>query len=384
MKKIFSRKILAIISRIRILINFLISIIIPNLNSNKLSLYTGKKIYGKKKISKRIFNSYKLMKLNQRKSIYSPSPMWEKMLNKNYKQLIESYREDDFDKFDKFLNNFGSSPKYLGITFNILIPKIFGPLRRIYEKKIVFENQFKNWIFFNKFTPVKSLNTKRFGNIKGGTIDKKIFVSYTSFFNQIYASFVKEILKNEKNPSIVEIGPGYGEQAYFILKDFKKSNYLCLDIPEVLALSSFYLMNSFPKKKFLLYGEKPFPKNLKKYDILFFPQEFISSIKANSTDIVINKYSLGEMNKKTVKKYILNIEKIANYFFHINQDYHYRELSKRKKNILASEYRLNKNKFSLLVRYLDISHFIFDKFSNYNMDLFFHIYKKIKFKKNNV
>ena len=49
MKKIFSRKILAIISRIRILINFLISIIIPNLNSNKLSLYTGKKIYGKKK-----------------------------------------------------------------------------------------------------------------------------------------------------------------------------------------------------------------------------------------------------------------------------------------------------------------------------------------------
>ena len=123
-KKIFSRKILAVISRIRILINFLISIIIPNLNSNKLSLYTGKKIYGKKKISKRIFNSYKLMKLNQRKSIYSPSPMWEKMLHKNYKQLMESYREDDFDKFDKFLNNFGSSPKYLGITFNILIPKI--------------------------------------------------------------------------------------------------------------------------------------------------------------------------------------------------------------------------------------------------------------------
>jgi hypothetical protein len=78
--------------------------------------------------------------------------------------------------------------------------------------------------------------------------------------------------------------------------------------------------------------------------------------------MLINKYSFGEMNKETTKAYIAQVERIADYFFHINQDFHYRNL--------------NKKKFNLMFRYLDFSHFFFDKFLNYNMDLFIYIYKK--------
>ena len=317
------------------------------------------------------------MKDNQKKNIFEPSAMWQKMLNENYSELIESYEEDNFKKFNSFLNNFGQSKKYLGITYNILLPNFFNFFKNSYIKKIVIENQLKNWIFFNKKKSIKYLHTKPYGNLKGALINKSSYVTYTSFFNEIYGSMITDLIKDRKKPVISEIGSGYGEQAYFILLKLKKATYICFDIPEVLVLSSFFLMNSYPQKKSLLYGEeKNFPSLLKKYDLIFYPQQEIVKMKNNSVDMMINKYSLGEMSKITVKAYISKIEKITDYFFHVNQDFHYRNLKKKTKNLLASEYVPNKKKFNLLVRYLDMSHFIFDKFINYNMDTFFHIYKK--------
>lgn len=370
---------ISIFSRIKIF--FYAFFLIFKKNNKNIKFSSGKKagIKGEIEIYKRLFDSYKKQKDNetQIKNDFKASEMWLKLLNSNYKELIDSYKEDNFSKFVNFLDKFGHSKKYLGLTFNILVPKYFYPLRKNYIKKNMLDNAYKNWNFFTKNKNYKSLHTPRFGNQDGGYINDDVFVTYTSFFNQIYSTILKNLLIETKNPVIGEIGPGYGEQAYFVLKEIN-SKYIAFDLPETLTLSSFFLMNAFKTKKTLLYGEKEFLNDkIKEYDMIFMPSYEISKIHENTFDLMINKHSLGEMLPDVVKNYIYIIKKTSKIFFHINQSYYKRKFDEKNFNLLSHEYGFeNDDKFNLILKYLDFCHFNYDNFKNYNMDLFFHIYKK--------
>ena len=92
---------------------------------------------------------------------------------------------------------------------------------------------------------------------------------------------------------------------------------------------------------------------------------------------MINKHSLGEMTPEVTLNYIKIVKKTSKLFFHINQSYYKRRFDKENFNLLSHEYGFENDKdFKLILKYLDFCHFNFDNFQNYNMDLFFHIYKK--------
>lgn len=378
-KNNFKRYFIAILSRIKILIFAFFLILKKNNNNIKFSSGKNANIKGDIEVYKRLFDSYKKQKNNEKElnKDFKSSEMWSKLINSNYFQLIESYQNNDFSKFVNFLDKFGHSNKYLGLTFNILIPKYINFLKKNYIKKNMLDNAFKKWNFFTANKDYKFLNTPRFGNLDGGFINEDVFVSYTSFFNEIYSSILKNLLTETSNPVIAEIGPGYGEQAYFVLKDIK-AKYIAFDLPETLTLSSFYLMNSFKTKKTLLYGEKEFSNNIiKDYDLIFMPGYELSKVHENSFDLMINKHSLGEMSPNVVKNYVKIIKKTSKLFFHINQSYYKRAFDKNNFNLLSHEYSFdNDDSFYLILKYLDFCHFNYDFFQNYNMDLFFHIYKK--------
>jgi putative sugar O-methyltransferase len=370
------RYFLGIKARIKILF-YAFFLIFSKSNSNIKKINGSKNlIYGSLEISRRIFKSYIKMKDDQKKCSLSPSPVWQKHININYNDLLRSYELNSFKIFNEFINNFGHSKKYNGLTFNILIPRFFKFLRRQYIKKNMLDNQLKKWNFFTNNKNFKELNTPKYGNHHGGLIGNTTFVTYTSFFKEIYGSMMVNFCQDKTKPVIAEIGGGYGEQAYFILKK-KNCVYLNFDIPEVLVLSMFYLMNSFPKKKILLYGEKKFTSEcLKKYDLIFMPQIEIRKLKKNSVDLMINQHSLGEMNKKTVNEYVKIIKKTSDLFFHMNHSFYRRKFEKNNYNLLSHEYNLEKNGFNLILKYLDFNHFNYDYFQNYNMDIFFYLYKR--------
>ena len=377
--KYILRYYIAIVSRMKILFFSLCLIFKKNNKIIKFSPGKNSNIKGSQEIYERLFDSYKEQK-NHEKDLnkdFRPSLMWSRMINSNYSELINSYEKNDFSKFVNFLDRFGHSKKYLGITFNILISKYFGFLKKTYIKKNMLDNSFKKWSFFTNNKDYKSLSTPRFGNLDGGYINDDIFVSYTSFFNEIYSSVLKNLISDKPNPVIGEIGPGYGEQAYFILKD-KTANYIAFDLPETLTLSSFYLMNTFKSKKTLLYGERDFSNEvIKDYDLIFMPGYEISKIYKDNIDLMVNKHSLGEMTPNTVKNYVDKIKKTSKLVFHINQSYYKRVFDKNSYNLLSHEYGFdNDSNFELIIKYLDFCHFNYDNFQNFNMDLFFHIYKK--------
>ncbi len=122
--------------------------------------------------------------------------------------------------------------------------------------------------------------------------------------------------------NVVEIGGGFGGTPYHLFKDFDfRGTYFNFDIPYVGLIEKYFLMNVFPKKKFLLYGEDDI-KNFADYDMVLMPHYMIKDLPKDSCDVVFNANSLPEMGRKQIKEYLKQIDRISTkYFLHINHQY---------------------------------------------------------------
>lgn len=326
----------------------------------------------------RIFKSYKLMKSEQtnRSALYKPSSLWQSQINDSYSFLLESYENDDIEKFLYFLQNFGNWDKYLGVEGQDLIKKYS---KNLFLNKFltneIFEGQLNLWKFFNKNRDLKDLELPTYGNQIGALVENR-FTVIGSFLDNIYAEILSNYLDKEKN-TIMELGGGYGKFAYYILKNTKNFTYIDFDIPETLTLASYYLSKCFPNKKNFFYGESKFDKNVElNYDLIFLPSWEIEKLDKDTVNLAINKNSLGEMDPDAAKNYLQHIHRTSKYFFSMNHEYFRNYFSDGKKSLVNKEYNLD-GKFKQLIRYSDLGHLIYEnnKIDFYN-NIFFYIFKK--------
>ena len=187
------------------------------------------------------------MKVDQKKSFFTkPSKEWQNQLKISYRELNESFKENNLKKFQLFLNNFGVHDSYLGIENQVFLKEYSkNVFLKNYLKNTVFTNQMKLWNFHNSGKKSsKSLRTPKFGNQVGAKIDNN-FVTLSSFSNEVISSNLQELLNfNNKKLRVVELGGGYGQFAYHLLKKKKNFLYIDFDIPEVLCLASYYLIKT--------------------------------------------------------------------------------------------------------------------------------------------
>jgi len=125
------------------------------------------------------------------------------------------------------------------------------------------------------------------------------------------------LVEGIESPVICEIGGGQGGQAYAMIKNADRHNtYINLDIPEILALASYFLCAAFPEKRILLFGEGDVSTD---YDIILLPNFCLRELKDESIDLFFNQRSFPEMDKATVDEYLKQIGRACSrYFYHIN------------------------------------------------------------------
>ena len=111
----------------------------------------------------------------------------------------------------------------------------------------------------------------------------------------------------EEHPIICEIGSGYGGLASKIKNKIKKSKIVIFDLPEVNAVQSYYLLNTFPEQKifgyqdFLKYGSNIFDHD---FDFLIMPGWTANDLLQDKVvDAFINVRSMMEMNSTVIKNY---------------------------------------------------------------------------------
>lgn len=157
-----------------------------------------------------------------------------------------------------------------------------------------------------------------------------------------YAAHIQSLFQRTPSPTICEIGGGVGGQACEILRyDIPGVKYIILDIPEVLVLSSYYLLTAFPEKRVLLYGESDISKVCSgEYDIILMPNFVLRELQNNSVDLFFNSCSFSEMNYDTTREYLHQIERICRrYLMHINHNARlvWYEKGNRITNMIADE-----------------------------------------------
>ena len=113
---------------------------------------------------------------------------------------------------------------------------------------------------------------------------------------------------------MAELGGGYGGLAYFLIKNCPSHfTYINLDLPEILCIASYQLLNLFPEKRFLLYGEAEHLDStvIAAHDVALLPCFAVESLANHSVDVAFNSYSLAEMDWETIQNYTSHLSRIS-------------------------------------------------------------------------
>jgi hypothetical protein len=133
-----------------------------------------------------------------------------------------------------------------------------------------------------------------------------------------------DALMPKSDPTIVEIGAGYGGLAYYLLKLLPQTRYIIVDLPETLLYSSLYLSLVFPNLA-TQYLEPDSPGPIDSGPgVTFVPNYMFQKLHPETrADLVINTLSMSEMAEAQVRAYCVGISGMigqAGAFFEQNQD----------------------------------------------------------------
>jgi putative sugar O-methyltransferase len=105
--------------------------------------------------------------------------------------------------------------------------------------------------------------------------------------------------------TVAEIGGGFGGMAYYLLRDQPNVRYIDFDLPESLALTSYYLLKAFPQLNFLLYGEEELTaKTIDQADVVLMPLFEMESMPAASVDITFSSHVMADLSTEAISDYL--------------------------------------------------------------------------------
>ena len=274
-------------------------------------------------VFKRLADAYNRAKETQKTvSVpYQVGVQWQRDLDRKGKELIETLRAGNTDRLRELLENF--TREDCGFSINLATDYIMMK-RRPSSFKYEYINTWYH--FYNLYQQIMfrppELRYPCVGNPVGLSHNGAVIPYETIRFNY-YAGEILGLVSGTKHPVICEIGGGTGGQAYQVLISRERPvTYILFDIPEVLVISSYFLMASLPDKKILLYGEgEPTGENLKRYDLVLMPNFMLPALGNKTVDLFFNQASFSEMDSRTLQEYLGQIERICKrYLLHANHN----------------------------------------------------------------
>jgi hypothetical protein len=134
--------------------------------------------------------------------------------------------------------------------------------------------------------------------------------------------------------TVTEIGGGFGGMAYYLLRDHPGLKYLDFDLPESIALASYYLLKAFPKRNFLLYGEKDLTAEvIAGADVVLMPLFEMEKAQPRSVDLVFSSHAVSDISSEAMDDVLNMIARVTKrYFLNIGQGKAARSISETARN----------------------------------------------------
>jgi len=294
-----------------------------------------------KKIVKEFISFFKEKDFN---NIYGGEWLW---INKNKrKTLLESLKKFDIDFLSSQLINLFKSK----VSYGIISSTYENVFNNKKNRKYFISDVLKNISVWEEFVKLKKKDynfihtNEKIGN-PYGIFYKKKKILYDTPRHDYYAYKIINILKNKKNPTILEVGGGYGGLLIQLLKRKFNFSYINIDLPETLLISYYYLKRTFGVNICL---HKDLESSVFKSKINFIPYKNNLHVKKINVDLLFNANSFSEMSKNVLYKYfkLINNKIKPEYILHQNSNINLFPKSRRHKEIQSSDFPIDMKNYT--------------------------------------
>src|ERR1035437_603392 len=277
----------------------------------------------------RIIAAYKAAKLDQRHAgeAFNVSNEWLPIYERNLGPVMRALLAEDIGELQRMYQNFFRDPCSTGLVgLPINMPKaLFGGRIKDRYRKYILCDVLHRYDLWKERTgnayAAEALASPMVGNPYGYTMDG-VFIRAGADYQHYYAHVIGQLLTSSDKPVVIELGGGFGGLAYYLARDNPRLTYVDFDLPEALALASYYLMKTLPHVQISLYGETNFSEeHLASPGIIMMPGFEIVNMPSKSAAVAFNSYSLAEMSPATIRVYIDQMARITRtHFLHVNHN----------------------------------------------------------------
>jgi putative sugar O-methyltransferase len=280
-----------------------------------------------KMIIKRIIAAYKLAKEDSKQvpSQFQIRGLWAEWIEVNYGALLATINSGEYEKASDILQNFGREQFAVGTgsSYDDIVHYKTSLVGRAYVKTVWCDYRDK---LVDAGFDLPKITHPNIGNPAGFRVAGKI-IPIEALRHAYNALTITNLLRDIKRPVIVEIGGGFGGQAFQTIYLLRENNnqigkYFDFDIPEVQIVVSYFLLRAFPELKIRLYGEGAVSTSDDEvFDVGIFPHFTIDELEDLSADLVFNSNSFAEIDETASKHYLGVTNRVCKrYFMHINHE----------------------------------------------------------------
>jgi putative sugar O-methyltransferase len=247
---------------------------------------------------------------------YAATEWWQLVRNRSLGPVTRALQTRDINTLRKMYRNFfrdSCSAGLLGVPFGMAKAYFGGPIsdfhRRFYLSHALYRLDYWKSQTNNRFE-LRDLAGPEIGNPFGVRIDG-VFVRVGADYAHCCAQQIGSLISSERS-SVAEIGGGFGGMAYYLLRDQANITYCGFDLPESIALASYYLMKAFPHLSFLLYGEQKLTReSIDAADVVLMPSFELANMDDGSIDVTFSSHAMSDLSSEAMAEYMRNVARMT-------------------------------------------------------------------------
>lgn len=256
-------------------------------------------------------------------AVYQATPWWQQVRRAALGPVMSALRERNLPALRNSYRNFFRDPCSVGLVGRPLsVSRAYrdGRMNDTHRHFLLGDtlHRLDYWqrATESRFT-IEDLSGPMVGNPFGVVVEQTLIRSATEY-QHYCAQRLRDLYEGSK-AVIAEIGGGYGGMAYYLLRDQPGVTYLDFDVPESIALTSYYLMKSLPQLRFVLYGEQPITHaTIAGADVILMPPWALREVPAYSMDTVFTSHTMSDTTPEATAAYLNDIARMARrHFFYI-------------------------------------------------------------------
>ncbi len=260
---------------------------------------------------------------------YKPTEWWEQHRKTSLKPVIQALMSRDIEALNRMYHHFYRDPCSAGLIADQGIARCCFEdagdfYRRVYLIDALYRLDYWKASASEAFA-LSELSGPSVGD-PFGVVNENVLIRPGAEYQHYCAHRICRLLDSHRNSPlgletaiVVEIGGGFGGMAYYLLRDRPGVTYIDFDVPESIALTSYFLISAFPKLNVVLYGEEELTKEaIARADVVLMPVFELTAMPAKYAHVSFSSHVMSDLSHVALGNYLKHIASMTgNYFLYI-------------------------------------------------------------------